>query len=71
MNWGQFKDHVSHICLAGAVVASWSLTQQVAGLNPFNDTFLSLPFNSCIVWNPEFQKYQMCFCIGNPGSEDG
>ena len=28
-------DHVSHTCLAGAVVASWSLTQEVAGLSPF------------------------------------
>ena len=31
MNWAQFKDPVSHMCLAGAVVASWSLTQEVAG----------------------------------------
>ena len=37
MNWGQFKDLVSHMCLAGTVVASWSLTQEVAGLCPFND----------------------------------
>ena len=29
MNW----DPVSHICLAGSVVASWSLTQEVAGSN--------------------------------------
>ena len=35
MNWAQFKDPVSHMCLAGAVVASWSLTQEVAGSNPF------------------------------------
>ena len=26
---------VSHMCLAGAVVASWSLTQEVAGSSPF------------------------------------
>ena len=26
MNWSQFKVPVSHMCLAGAVVASWSLT---------------------------------------------
>ena len=26
---------VSHLCLAGAVVASWSLTQEVAGSSPF------------------------------------
>ena len=37
MNWPQFKDTVSHMCLAGAgaVVASWSFTQQVAGSSPF------------------------------------
>ena len=28
-----FKDPVSHMCLADAVVASWSLTQEVAGLS--------------------------------------
>ena len=31
MNWAQFKDFASHIYLAGIVVASWSLTQEVAG----------------------------------------
>ena len=31
MNWAQFKDLVSHMCLAGTVVACWSLTQEVAG----------------------------------------
>ena len=35
MNWAQFKDPASHMCLAGAAVASWSLTQEVAGLSPF------------------------------------
>ena len=35
MNWAQFKDSVSHMCLADAVVASWSLTQEVVGLSPF------------------------------------
>ena len=35
MKWAQFKDPVSHMCLVGAVVASWSLTQEVAGLSPF------------------------------------
>ena len=37
MNWFQFKDPVSHTCLAGAVIASWSLTQEVAGLSPFTE----------------------------------
>ena len=36
MNWAQFKDPISHTCLAGAVVACWSLTQEVAGSSPFN-----------------------------------
>ena len=39
MNWGQFKDPVSHIYLDGAVVASWSLTLEATGLNPFNDKY--------------------------------
>ena len=30
MNWAQFKDIVSHMHLTGTVVASWSLTQEVA-----------------------------------------
>ena len=28
---GFFNDPVSHLCLAGAVVESWSLTQEVIG----------------------------------------
>ena len=35
MNWSQFQDPVSDMCLADTLVASWSLTQEVAGLNPF------------------------------------
>ena len=35
MNWAQFKDPVSYLCLAGTVVASWSLTLKVAGSSPF------------------------------------
>ena len=31
MNWAQFKYPISHMCLAGAGVACWSLTQEVAG----------------------------------------
>ena len=43
MNWTQFKDPVSHMCLAGTAVASWSLTQKVAGSSPFDDKyFLSI-----------------------------
>ena len=45
MNWAQLKDPVSHMCLAGALVASLSLTQEVAGSSPFNDKDL-LSLNS-------------------------
>ena len=31
MHWAKFKDPVSHMCLAGTVVACWSLTKKVAG----------------------------------------
>ena len=30
MNWVQFKDPLSYLCLAGAAVACCSLTQEVA-----------------------------------------
>ena len=35
MNWAQFKDSIFHMCPAGAVLSSWSLTQEVAGSSPF------------------------------------
>ena len=35
MNWTQFKNPVSHMCLAGAVLASWPLIQEEAGSSPF------------------------------------
>ena len=35
MNWVQFKNRVSHMCLAGTVAASRSLAQKVAGSSPF------------------------------------
>ena len=40
MNWAQFKDPVSHICLAGIVVASWSLIQEVVGSSSFDEQIL-------------------------------
>ena len=39
INWGQFKDPLSYLRLDGAVVASWSLTQEVTGSNPFDDWY--------------------------------
>ena len=35
MNWNLFKDLVSNMRLAGAVVACWSLTQEIASSNLF------------------------------------
>ena len=35
MNWGQFNYPVYHMCLAGAVVESWSVTWEVVGSSPF------------------------------------
>ena len=35
MNWAQFKEPVSHMYLVGVMVASWSLTQEVAGSSTF------------------------------------
>ena len=52
MNWAQFKDPISHMCLAGAVVASWSLTQELAGSNPF-----SVMTNNSLNLLKTFRKY--------------
>ena len=46
MNWVQFKDPVSQMCLAGTVVASWSLTQEVTGSSLFTVMANILPLNS-------------------------
>ena len=35
MNWDQFEDPISHMPLAGAMVASLSPTQEVASSNSF------------------------------------
>ena len=50
MNWAQLKDPVYHMCLAGTVVACWSLTQGVPGLHrqePFycNDKYFFTEFS--------------------------
>ena len=34
LNWGKSKDPTSQMYLAGTAVASWSLTQEVAGSSP-------------------------------------
>ena len=52
MDWGQFKDPVSCMYLAGVVVASWSLTQEMAGSNPFT---VKTTIFRC--WNQRIQWY--------------
>ena len=46
MNYNQFRNPISHMCLVGTVVASWSLIQKMACSNPFTamTNFLSLNF---------------------------
>ena len=48
MNCSQFKDPISniYICLVGAVVARWSLTQEMASLSPFTIMTNILSLNS-------------------------
>ena len=45
MNWAQFKDPASHMCVAGTVVASWSLTQEVASFLGKNSNGTQILFN--------------------------
>ena len=52
MNWDQLKDPVSHMCLAGAVVASLSLVQEMAGLNRF-----TVMTNILVTEFSEFNEY--------------
>ena len=35
MNWSQFKEPVCQLSLVGAVIASWSLKQEVVGSSHF------------------------------------
>ena len=45
MNWAQLKDPVSHMCLAGAMVASRSLTQEAVDSSPFTVTNIEFSEN--------------------------
>ena len=49
MNRAQFKDPVLHMCLAGTVIASWSLTQEVAGSSPFKDLVSHMCLTGAVV----------------------
>ena len=37
MSWSPLEDPVCHMCLAAAMLASRSLTQEITGLNPFTE----------------------------------
>ena len=45
ITWAWFEDPVSHMCLAGTMVASWSLNQEMAGSSPFNDKYFLKTFS--------------------------
>ena len=45
MNWAQFKDPVSHMCLDGIVVASLSLMKEVAGPSNCNASIFVTEFS--------------------------
>ena len=45
----EFKDPVSHMCLAGTLVASWSLAQDMAVSSFFND---NSSFLMTIIFHP-------------------
>ena len=47
MNWAQFKDPVSHMCLASAMIASVSLKLEAAGSKPFNDRYGEMVISNC------------------------
>ena len=60
MKWDLFKDSVSHMYLAGTVVVSRSLTQEMAGLNHFTvktNIFVSLNSGNSVKTLREKIKY--------------
>ena len=56
MNLGQFKDRVSHMYLAGAVVQPWSITQEVAGSNTFT-VMANISITVLIEFNESFRDW--------------
>ena len=59
INWVQFKDLVSHMCWAGAVVACWPLTQEVAGWQGFESFYwMTYSVNSVKTFRKNSNMYQ-------------
>ena len=73
MNWGEFKDPVFHMCLAAIVVASWSLTLEVAGSNHCNNKyfqFLNSP-NSVKTFRENSNECKVVWATGHAMSHCG
>ena len=57
MNWAQYKDPVSNMCLAGNVVACWFVGQDVIGLNThFLQKYFSSYTDSVYILQNSFRK---------------
>ena len=57
MNWGQFKDPVSHMSLDGVVVQPWSITQEGAVSNTFT-VMANILITVLIEFNESFRDWQ-------------
>ena len=69
MNWAQFKDPVSHLCLACYVVTSWSLSEEVIGSSPF--TVITNIFEIFVSGFAEFSetfRRKFRYSIQSPGT---
>ena len=53
--FSEFTESIKSMCLAGAVVASWSLTQDVAGSNPLT-VIKNILVTECIKFNESFKE---------------
>ena len=58
MNWAQFKDPASHMCFAGAMVASWYIKHEVTGMSLFT---IDLITNIFVTEFSKFSKFSETF----------
>ena len=64
INWAQYKEYVSHMCPAGTVVVSWSLTQEVAGSRPFT-VMTNIFVTEFAEFSENIQENPHCFKANN------
>ena len=65
LGWAQIKDPVSHMCLADTVVASWCLTEEVAGWQVWAILLqwqIFLPLNSLKTFRED--SIDLFYCCG-------